>query len=82
MKAYAALVEDPAVRDRIFALIESEWHLTREMLDTLRGIRISSRRPRLAKTLALRAEALRTLHHQQIALLNQWRALLKSGDPA
>lgn len=37
-------------------------------------------RPRMWRTLELRAAALRTLHQQQIDLLRQWRGLLKSGD--
>ncbi len=79
MKAYADLVEDTAVRDRLFDQIETEWRLTREMIDSLRGGAIASRRPRLAKTLGLRAEALRVLHHQQIRLLSQWRGHIKSS---
>jgi phosphoenolpyruvate carboxylase len=80
MRTYAALVEDAAVRDRIFARIESEWTLTKGMLDKIRGSSMSIRRPRLSKTLGLRAEALRVLHLQEIALLRRWRELRNSGD--
>jgi phosphoenolpyruvate carboxylase len=82
MRAYAALVEDEAVRTRLFAQIETEWKLTHQMLESLRGSAMDARRPRLAKTLGLRAEALRILHHQQIALLTKWRGLVKAGDQA
>ena len=41
---------------------------------------MNDRRPRLSKTLGLRAEALRVLHLQEIALLRRWRDLRKSGD--
>ncbi len=58
----------------------NEWNLTRDMLEKLRGGALESKRPRMWKTLQLRAEALDTLHHQQIALLKQWRGLVKSGD--
>lgn len=79
MKAYAELVEDTDVRTRIFSQIEAEWRLTREMIESLRGGAMTTRRPRLAKTLGLRAEALRVLHRQQLRLLAQWRGLLKKG---
>lgn len=79
MKAYAELVEDGGVRARIFAQIETEWRLTREMIESLRGGAMTERRPRLAKTLGLRAEALRVLHRQQLRLLAQWRTHLKAG---
>jgi len=80
MKAYADLVEDAEVRARIFAQIEAEWRLTRTMIESLRGGAMTKRRPRLAKTLGLRAEALRALHRQQLRLLTQWRELVKAGD--
>lgn len=79
MKAYAELVQDAEVRARIFLQIEAEWRLTREMIESLRGGAMTERRPRLAKTLGLRAEALRVLHRQQLGLLSKWRGLLKSG---
>ncbi len=79
MKAYAGLVEDAEVRARIFGQIEAEWQLTRSMIDSLRGGGMTDRRPRLAKTLGLRAEALRVLHRQQLRLLTKWRGLLKAG---
>lgn len=82
MKAYAGLVEDPEVQKRIFAQIEGEWMLTHQMLQTLRGSAIDARRPRLSKTLNLRAEALRVLHGQQLRLLTRWRGLIKAGDQA
>jgi phosphoenolpyruvate carboxylase len=80
MRAYAALVHDGATRDRIFAIIEDERRKTREMIDSLRGGEMSGRRPRFMKTLEIRAEALRVLHHQQIALLKRWRSYLLNGE--
>jgi phosphoenolpyruvate carboxylase len=50
------------------------------MLEKIRGSSMADRRPRMSKTLDLRAEALRVLHLQEIALLRRWRALRKSGD--
>ena len=50
------------------------------MLGECFGRPLMQRRPRAAKTLALRAAALRVLHQQQIDLLGRWRGLQKSGD--
>lgn len=80
MRSYAGLVEDEAVRERILGIILDEWDLTRAMLDRLRGGAMASRRPRMWKTLELRAEALAILHRQQIELLRQWRSLQRIGD--
>ena len=35
---------------------------------------MADRRPRMAKTLEIREEPLKVLHHQQIELLREWRA--------
>jgi phosphoenolpyruvate carboxylase len=80
MREYASLVTDPDIRQRIGSRIESEWNRTRENLARLRGADYLSRRPRLTRTLALRAQPLRVLHRQQIALLARWRDALRSGD--
>lgn len=82
MRAYAELVEDPALRERFLKIIFDEWHLTREMLEKLRGAPMTDRRPRMLKTLGLRAEALRVLHLQEIHLLKKWRGLKRAGDDA
>lgn len=79
MKLYAGLVEDKATRKRIFGVISEEWYRTREMLARLRGAPVDARRPRMNKTLGLRADALRILHEQQIDLLKKWRSLRKAG---
>ena len=79
MTAYAGLVPDPAVRDRIFTAILAEWTLTHEMLERLRGRPMAERRPRMLRTLELRAEALCVLHDQQISLLHRWRKELADG---
>jgi phosphoenolpyruvate carboxylase len=79
MRAYAALVEDEEIRTRIFNMIWEEWTRTRAMLHELRGQPTAQRRPRMLKTLQLRAEALRLLHLDQIRLLSRWRAAHKEG---
>jgi phosphoenolpyruvate carboxylase len=80
MREYSQLVDDPQLRARFMSLIESEFIRTTEMLDHLFGRTSQTRRPRMWKTLQLRAEALRRLHMQQIALLRQWREYSKSDD--
>jgi phosphoenolpyruvate carboxylase len=80
MHAYAELVEDPALRDRFLKLIMDEWELTQTMLESVRGSAMADRRPRMFKTLRLRAEALRVLHLQEISLLRRWRGLRADGD--
>jgi len=82
MNAYADLVQDKALRDKFMKIIVDEWHLTREMLEKLRGAPMTERRPRMLRTLQLRAEALRVLHWQEIHLLEKWRGYRESGDEA
>ncbi|MFM7101688.1 MAG: phosphoenolpyruvate carboxylase [Verrucomicrobiota bacterium] len=81
MREYAGLVEDAEVRERLWRKVEEEWHRTRRALEALRGERFEARRPRMARTLELRAGPLEVLHRQQVSLLRRWRGLQKSGDP-
>ncbi len=80
MTAYAALVEDKVIHERLFGLIKTEHELTRTMLEKMRGSSMTSRRPRMLKTLQMRAEALHVLHVQEIDLLKRWRELRKNGQ--
>jgi phosphoenolpyruvate carboxylase len=80
MTAYAGMVQDAALRERLLNQILTEWELTHRMIDNLRGQPMGDRRPRMLKTLKLRAEALRILHHQQIALLTEWRRRRNGGE--
>ncbi len=82
MRAYAGLVENEEVRTRIFHIIWEEWTRTRAMLQEVRGQPTAQRRPRMLRTLQLRAEALHLLHHDQIRLLSRWRAARKQGRDA
>jgi phosphoenolpyruvate carboxylase len=76
MSEYATLVSDPALRERLFAIITEEFEKTRLLLTKIFGGSVESRRPRMARTLRLRADALKILHRQQIGLLRTWRAAL------
>jgi phosphoenolpyruvate carboxylase len=82
MQAYADMVQDRTLRERFMKIILDEWNLTRAMLEKLRGGPMAERRPRMLKTLQLRAEALRVLHLQEIFLLKKWRSLKAADDHA
>lgn len=77
MDAYAALVTDPAIRETFTKRINGEFELTGKLLTELFDGSMTERRPRMAKTLAIREEPLKVLHHQQIALLKEWRGHLE-----
>lgn len=82
MREYAGLVPDEALRERFLAIILSEWKRTKHGLAALRSRPTEVRRPRMLKTLAMRAEALQVLHRQQIRLLAAWRGLQAEGREA
>lgn len=75
MKQYADLVPDAALRKAQFARIKGEFDRTEQMLEDFFGAPRAERRPRLTRTLAMRAEGLRRLHAIQIELLREWRDL-------
>jgi len=74
MEKYASLVTDASIRTRLFFFIVNEFQKTEHQLKKILGGSFKERRPRMAKTLALRAEALKFLHEHQIRLLKKWRA--------
>ena len=80
MQEYAAMVEDRAVRERLFSRIQDEYDRTRRLLEVIYDGPLEAERPRLRHLLALRDEGLRALHHQQINLLRQWRASSDDAD--
>ena len=80
MAEYAALVEDEALRQRVMEKILGEFESTRRIVDELFGGRADERRPRLAKAIAVRRDALLILHREQIRLLRQWRTLRNAGS--
>ena len=73
MREYAQLVEDPAIRDRIFEMIKEEYLRTHRMIEKIFGADLLAHRPRLARVLKSRNAGLAILHRQQIELLRQWR---------
>ncbi len=77
MRDYAALVTDPEIRTRFTETITAEFNLTQSLLAELFDGSMADRRPRMAKTLGIREAPLKVLHHQQISLLREWRALIE-----
>ena len=80
MREYAQLVPGENLREHYFDLIAQEYRRTESMIDYIFGESRANRRPRLHKTLEMRAEGLRRLHRRQIQLLREWRALRASDD--
>jgi phosphoenolpyruvate carboxylase len=82
MTAYAALVPEVEIRENFLGTILRELAATRQALHDLFRGNFHERRPRMARTLAIREEPLRVLHLQQISLLREWRERLAAGDAA
>jgi phosphoenolpyruvate carboxylase len=82
MAAYAELVEEEEIRARLLATVVRERERALAFVERLAGGASAARRPRMMKTLQLRAGALAVLHREQIALLRRWRAATASGDAA
>ena len=76
MKAYSQLVENEGVRERQYTRIAEEHARLERTLNEFFGASREARRPRLVKTLEMRADGLRQLHAFQIGLLRRWRGLL------
>ena len=74
MEAYAALVPDQAVGERLLQVVLAEHTETTTQLNRLLGGNLADRRPRFAKTLALRERGLDLLHYEQLRLMQAWRA--------
>lgn len=73
MEAYAELVQDEAIKERIFALIREEYLRTTRIMEEIYGGPLSERRKNVHSALARREEALLGLHKRQIGLLREWR---------
>lgn len=82
MGRYAGLVREAALRERFMRVIVAEFKRTGLWLNELFGGSVETRRPRMYKTLQLRADALRALHLRQIQLLKTWRGFKEKERPA
>jgi phosphoenolpyruvate carboxylase len=76
MEMYAGLVTDEELRAAFLSPILEERQRTIEILEEIYGGPLHLRRPNIARTLELRAPALRPLHERQVELIGQWR-----GEP-
>jgi phosphoenolpyruvate carboxylase len=73
--SYAELVEDVALRERIFGAISSEWGSTLEMLFAVTGnTTLLQDNPAFARSLLTRTPYIDPLNHLQVALLQRHRA--------
>ena len=81
MSEYAALVQDPGVRTRLYGQIASAYRRTSAMRDLIfSGRPLAARRTRMQRTLELRDAGLRALHHHQVHLLARWRTLRAAAN--
>jgi phosphoenolpyruvate carboxylase len=77
---YGGLVDDASLRDRFLGRLRDEHRLTVSLLEELFGKSFQEHRPRMARSLALRTEALHHLHRTQVDLVKLWRGI-PSTDP-
>lgn len=82
MREYAQLVDEEAIRDRVYDVIAAEFDRTRRMVEKVFGADLLARRPRLARVLKLRQPGLEMLHRRQIELLRGWRGEERNDDDA
>jgi phosphoenolpyruvate carboxylase len=71
---YAAQVRSPAVREKIFGLIQREYNLTLKLLlDVTERTTLLENQPVLAQSIRLRNPHVDPLNHLQIRFLARWR---------
>ena len=73
MESYSTLVSDKKIREKIFKIISTDFKKTQRQLRKVFGGTLEERRPRMGKTLQLRARALAVLHEEQIKTMAAWR---------
>ncbi|MBV9914309.1 MAG: phosphoenolpyruvate carboxylase, partial [Sinobacteraceae bacterium] len=77
-RCYAELVEDQALRDAVFARIESEYHLTVQLILQVTGAgSLAERFPQYRRRLQRRLQTLNQVSREQIGLLRRHRS---TGD--
>ena len=81
-RLYADLVEDKALRDRVYNLLYDEFELTRRMILAVTGqSTLLETNPVLERSIRLRNPYVDPMSLIQVELLRRKRALLKSGEP-
>lgn len=81
-KQYAQLASDIPQSNEILDQMLKEYHLTRQMIDSILDIPLSMRRKNHYYSTLLRADAMRPLHQHQVNLLAKWRKVNKGENPA
>jgi phosphoenolpyruvate carboxylase len=80
---YAALVEDEALRDRIFPRIKAEYERTKHHLLAITGQRaLLDRNPLLRRSITNRFPYLDPLNHVQVEMLRRYREQTARGGEA
>ena len=79
---YASLVQDPAIRERVFERIRGEYEATREALLRITGYQeLLDGDPGLQRSLRLRNPYVDPLSYIQVSLLRRLRALQEAPGP-
>lgn len=82
-RLYASLVEDTALRDRVFRTLEAEFHLTRRMILSVTGQKeLLETNPVLSRSVRLRNPYVDPLSLLQVDLLRRKRALPDTATEA
>ncbi len=81
-RLYAALVEDEALRDRVFTTLEAEFNLTHRMiLEITKQKTLLQTNPVLERSIRLRNPYVDPMSLLQVELIRRKRTALKNGEP-
>ncbi len=81
-RLYASLVEDEALRDRVFTTLEAEFNLTHRMiLEITRQKTLLQTNPVLERSIRLRNPYVDPMSLLQVELIRRKRTALKNGEP-
>jgi phosphoenolpyruvate carboxylase len=82
-RLYASLVDDEALRDRVFAMLEAEFELTRRMILAVTGqTRLLETNPVLEHSIRLRNPYVDPMSLLQVELIRRKRSLVANGEQA
>jgi phosphoenolpyruvate carboxylase len=81
-RLYASLVEDAALRDRVFATLETEFNLTHRMILAITGQKaLLETNPVLERSIRLRNPYVDPMSLIQVELIRRKREAIKAGRP-
>jgi len=81
-RLYASLVEDEALRDRVFTTLEAEFNLTHRMiLEITQQKTLLQTNPVLERSIRLRNPYVDPMSLLQVELIRRKRTALKNGEP-